>query len=543
LNRRGFVERVGILAATLGVVPLLPAQAEPALIRRTRCPADRALELAEATFSDLADGMASGRLTSRQIVDAYLARIEAIDRTGPSINAILELNPDATRIADALDVERTERGPRSPLHGIPILVKDDIGTADRMHTSAGSLALASSIAPRDAFVVEKLRDAGCVILGKANMSEWANARGRSSVGGWSGRGRLTHNPYVLDRSAGGSSSGTAAAVSANLAPAALGTETMGSIISPASLCGVVGVKPTVGLVSRAGTIPVSITQDTVGPVCRTVRDAAMLLSAISGPDPRDPATSAIPSGLDRNYTKALDPTSLKGARIGVARNLFGGSAVADRVANRAIEAIRGAGAVIVDNANIETAEAIWTFDSEVLSFEIKATLNAYLASLGPSSPVRSLTDLIEFDNRNVDREMEWFGQETFLYAQSKGSIDSPEYAATLATVRKLARDQGIDATLAKHNVEALVAPAQSPAWITDVLLGDNNNVATYTTSAAAGYPSLTVPAGDVSGLPVGLLFMGAAWSEARLLGLAFAFEQLVQARRTPEFLATIQVRP
>ena len=268
-----------------------------------------------------------------------------------------------------------------------------------------------------------------------------------------------------------------------------------------------------------------------------------ITSCIAGPDPRDPATSAIPAGLDRNYAKALDPTSLKGARIGVARNLFGGSAVADRVANRAIEAIRGAGAVIVDNANIETAEAIWTFDSEVLSFEIKATLNAYLASLGPSSPVRSLTDLIEFDNRNVDREMEWFGQETFLYAQSKGSIDSPEYAATLATVRKLARDQGIDATLAKHNVEALVAPAQSPAWITDVLLGDNNNVATYTTSAAAGYPSLTVPAGDVSGLPVGLLFMGAAWSEARLLGLAFAFEQLVQARRTPEFLATIQVRP
>jgi amidase len=536
VQRRAFLGAGALALAGLALPESVARAASP----RTRARALVATELEEASFGDLAEAMSSGRLTSRAIVEGYLANIAAIDRSGPTLNSILELNPDAIAIAEALDAERMEKGARGPLHGIPILVKDDIGTADRMHTSAGSLALAESIALSDAFVVQRLREAGCVILGKTNMSEWANTRGRGAPGGWSGRGHATRNPYVLNRSTGGSSSGTAAAVSANLTAAALGTEAMGSIVTPSSLCGVVGMKPTVGLVSRDGTITISQTQSTVGPVCRTVRDAATLLTAIAGPDPRDPVTA---DSADKavDYTKSLDPKSLSKARLGVARNYFGVSVHADRVANRALEAMRAAGATLVD-VEIETADAVWAFDAELQSYELKAGIDEYLASLGPKSPVRSLADVIEYNDRHSDRELERFGQETFIYAQSRRGLDSAEYRNTLQLVRKMARDDGLDAPLKKHNLDAIVAPTQSPAWLTDLLLGDNAGLTSYVPAAAAGYPSITVPAGDVAGLPVGILFMGAAWSDARLLSLAFAFEQLVQARRTPQFLPEIRFR-
>ncbi len=499
--------------------------------------------LTEVTFNELAEGLETGRWTSRSLTEAYLAAIDMFDRRGPSVNTILELNPDALEIADALDEERKTSGPRSRLHGIPILLKDNIGTADRMHTSAGSLALADSFAPKDAFVVERLRAAGCIMLGKANMSEWANARGRAAIGGWSGRGRLTRNPYALDRSAGGSSSGGAAAVAANLVPASIGTETMGSIVTPSALCGIVGLKPTVGLVSRSGIIPVSYTQDTAGPMCRTVRDAAMLLSVLSAPDPDDPFTTEGSIRRTTDYTTFLDPDGLRGARIGVARNLFGTSLVADRVIERALDAMRTAGAVIIENADIETADLVWPADSEVLSYELKASLNEYLTSLGPDSPVRSLRDLIAFNIRHSDQEMMWFGQETFLYAESKGPLTSSDYRQQLAIVRELARTRGIDATIEKHRLHAIVAPTQSPAWLIDVLLGDNASLGSFVTAAAAGYPMLTVPAGEVAGLPVGMLFMGSAWSEGTLLKLGYGFEQTVRARRVPTFLPSVSVRP
>jgi amidase len=548
MGRRGFLGTAAAAAAALSVPSPLLALSRADASRRLGSPVVglgesgfRALE--EVTFSELAEGLDNGRWTSRSLLELYLDAIDRLDRRGPALNTILELNPDARDIADALDEERRTKGKRSELHGIPILVKDNIGTADKMHTSAGSLALADSFAPKEAMLVTRLRAAGCIIIGKSNMSEWANARGRDAIGGWSGRGRLTRNPYALDRSAGGSSSGTAAAVSANLVPAAIGTETMGSIVTPASLCGIVGMKPTVGLVSRAGIIPVSYTQDSAGPMCRTVRDTAMLLSAIAGADPDDSATTAGTVRRVTDYTMFLNPDGLRGARIGVARNLFGVSLVADRVIERALDAMRAAGAVIVDNANIETADAIWGVDSEVLSYELKASLNAYLATLGPKSPVKTLRDLIAFNIKHSDQEMLWFGQETFVYAESRGPLSSPDYQRQLAMVRELSRTRGIDATLAKHNVEAIVAPTQGPAWLTDMLLGDNASIGAYVTASAAGYPTISVPAGEVSGLPVGMLFMGAAWSEGTLLKLAYGFEQTVRARRPPAFLTSIPIRP
>lgn len=542
LGRRGFVGRVGACVALGALAPAL--RAEEALARAgAHAVPPGTQEFHEISLGELSEGLANGRWTSRAIVEWYLDAIERIDRDGPELNSILEVNPEALAIADALDAERKAKGPRSPLHGVPILLKDNIGTADKLHTSAGSLALATSVAPRDAFVVERLRAAGCLMLGKSNMSEWAAARGRGAIGGWSARGSITRNPYALDRSAGGSSSGTAAAVSANLAPAALGTETMGSIMSPSAICGIVGLKPTVGLVSRAGIIPVSATHDSVGPMTRTVRDAAILLSLIAGRDPRDATTADAAEYAAKDYTSFLDPEGLRGARIGVARNLFGASVVADRVIELALDTMAAAGAVIVDPADLDSAEGIWAFDAEVLSYELKAGLDAYFASLGPSSPVKSLRDLIAFNARNSDRELIWFGQETLQYAESKGPLTSPEYQRMLQLVRQLARAQGIDATLQQYKLDAIVAPTDSPAWLIDVLLGDNAVQGSYVVAAAAGYPSITVPAGDVAGLPVGMLFMGSAYSEGTLLRLAYAFEQRVRARRAPTFLPSIQVRP
>jgi amidase len=545
VDRRGFVERL----AALAVAPALLSDdgAGPSGVAETAADAattmTRVSELDEVTLSELAEAMSNGRLTARGIVDIYLDAIARVDRAGPQINSILEVNPDAREIASQLDAERREKGPRSRLHGIPILLKDNIGTTDKLHTSAGSLALAESFAPREAFVVERLRAAGAIILGKSNMSEWANARGRSSIGGWSGRGGLTRNPYALDRSSGGSSSGTAAAVAANLAPAALGTDTGGSIVSPASMCGVVGMRPTVGLVSRSGLIPISFTTDTIGPMTRTVRDAAILLETIAGADRNDPTTAESGRSGSLQFSADLSPNALRGARIGVARNLFGANVTADRVAERAIEAIQACGATIVDDADIETYDDLWGFAAEVLLYELRPALNGYLASLGPKSPVKDLEELIRFNVSHSDRELVWFGQETFESALGRGPLTSPEYLNALQLMRRLARDAGIDATLAKHRCDALVAPAQSPAWLIDVLLGDNTVLGSFVASAAAGYPSISVPAGDVAGLPVGLLFMGTAWSDAKLLQYAFAFEQRVRARRAPTFLPSISARP
>ncbi|MBX3175637.1 MAG: amidase [Gemmatimonadaceae bacterium] len=540
-SRRSFLQQATASAAAFALAPSLGQGGDAPAPVRVSAAASLDNELHEVTLSTLSEAMSTGRKTSRSITELYLKAIREIDRDGPRLNSVIELNPDALAEATRLDEEREGRGARSKLHGIPILLKDNIGTADRMRTSAGSLALADYHPSEDAHVVQRLRDAGCVLIGKANMSEWAGARGSSAIVGWSGRGGQTCNPYALDRSPGGSSSGTAAAVSASFAAAAVGTETMGSIVSPSSLCGIVGMKPTVGLVSRSGIIPVSFTQDTAGPMARTVRDAAMLLTVMAGPDPADAST--VEAGERRqDYTAVLDPDGLRGARIGVARNLFGLSAHADRAANLALAHLRAGGATLVDPVEIATAPGIWTFDAEVLSYELKASLDAYLKSADPSAPVRSLADVIAFNTRNRDREMMWFAQETFEYAQTKGPLTDPEYQHALALVRKMSRTDGIDATLRRHRLDAIVAPTQSPAWLTDNLLGDNTMLGSFVTPAAAGYPSLTVPCGDVSGLPVGLLFIGTAFSEATLLRLGFAFEQRAQARRAPTFLETIQLR-
>jgi amidase len=550
-DRRDFLQLGGLSLGALFVPSVLAdplaRSADPHPDRDASAPvaAPRAgaIEFAESNIAELSAGIRAQRYTSVELVQWYLEEIDRIDTAGPALNSILEKNPEALTVAAALDAELRERGPRGLLHGLPVLLKDNIETGDRLHSSAGSLALAEHIAAADATLVAKLRAAGAVILGKANMSEWANARGRASIGGWSGRGRLTRNPYALDRSTGGSSSGTAAAVSANLCVAAVGTETMGSIINPASLCGVVGVRPTVGLVSRHGLIPVSITQDTAGPITRTVRDAALMLSVLAGADPADPITNDPARPESTDYSAFLDPDGLRGARIGVARNLFGQSLVADRVIDRALESIAAAGATVVDPADIETAEGIWTFDAEVLSFELKAALDAYLKKLPPGLPVHSLRELIAFNVQHSDQELAWFGQETFEYAEQKGPLSSADYQRALTLVRQLARTQGIDATLSKHRLDAIVAPASTPAWLSDMLLGDNTQLGSFVTAAAAGYPAVTVPAGDVAGLPVGLLFMGTAWSEGTLLKLAYAFEQRVRARRVPSFLPSIRVRP
>jgi len=473
-SRREFLGRSASLAASVALTPSVIERAGH--IAHAQAAAAPAFEFDEISISELGDGIANGRWTVRRVVEGYLERIQEIDRAGPRINAILELNPDALAIAAELDAELAGKGPRGPLHGVPILLKDSIGTKDRMHTSAGSLALANSFAPKDAHVTAQLRRAGAVIIGKANMSEWANARGRTSTSGWSGRGGLTRNPYALDRSPGGSSSGTAAAVASNTVVAAIGTETIGSIMSPAAVCGIVGLKPTVGLVSRAGIIPVSFTQDSVGPMTRTVRDAAILLSALAGRDPEDAATSESEGRVEADYTKFLDPAALKGVRIGIPRNLYGQHYAADRVIQRGIETLRAAGAVIIDPVEIETAEALWAFDAEVLMYELKAALNDYLSKL-PNSPIKSLADIIRYNNQHAEREMRWFGQESFLFAQERGPLTSPGYVQALAMVRRLARDQGIDATMKKHNLDALLAPTQSPAWISDPILGDSGELA------------------------------------------------------------------
>ncbi len=500
----------------------------------------RSFELHEITSADIQAGLKSGRFTARSLVEKYLSRISAIDKKGPAVNAVIEWNPDATAIAEALDREYKSKGPRGPLHGVPVLIKDNIDTHDKMRTSAGSLALAESIAPRDAFIVERLRAAGAVILGKTNLSEWANFRSSHSVSGWSGRGGQTRNPYVLDRNPSGSSSGSGVATAANLCAMAVGTETDGSVISPSAMCSLVGIKPTLGLVSRSGIIPIAHSQDTAGPMARTVRDAALLLNVLAGVDPRDPATVES-HGQPSDYTRYLDARGLHGARIGVARKFFGGTAKTDAVIEECLGVMKRLGAELVDPADLPSQSNYREFEFEVLAYEFKADLNGYLAGLDRSVPVRSLSDLIAFNEKHRDREMPLFGQETLSEAEKKGPLTDKVYLDALEKNHERSRAQGIDAVISKYKVDAIVAPTSGPAWPIDWVLGDREVPDCTGPAAMAGYPHITVPAGFVMGLPVGISFFGPRWSEPVLLSFAYAFEQATKARRAPKFLNTVQI--
>jgi amidase len=538
-DRRSFLQTALATGAAAVLYPALGAGRE-IIGSVVPQPADvKPFELDEITIPELQDGMKSGRFTARSLAEKYLARIDEIDKRGPAVNAIIELNPDALSIADALDQERKAKGPRGPLHGIPVLIKDNIDTADRMMTTAGSLALVGSKPPKDSFVAQRLRAAGAVILGKTNLSEWANTRSSHSTSGWSGRGGLTRNPYALNRNACGSSSGTGAGISANLAAGGIGTETDGSIVCPSSANGLAGIKPTVGLVSRAGIIPISHSQDGAGPMCRTVRDAAILLGALTGVDPNDAATAASAGKSQRDYAQFCDPNGLKGARIGVARKYFGFNDAVDALMEQALDVIKKQGATLVDPADLETHGKFDDTEATVLMYELKADLNAYLARLGPSAPVRTLKDIIDFNDRNREKEMPYFGQDLFLKAQSKGALTDKEYVDALAKNHQLAGKEGIDALMDKNQLDAIVAPTGGPAWLTDLVTGDHFSGGSSNAAAVAGYPNINVTAGFIFGLPVGISFFGRAWSEPTLIKLAYSFEQATKARQTPRFVATI----
>jgi amidase len=497
----------------------------------------KSFEFDEVTIGELQDGMKSGKHTARSIAEKYLARIDAIDAHGPEIRSVIEANPDALAIAEAFDKERKAKGPRGPLHGIPVLIKDNIDTADRMMTTAGSLALVGAKPPKDSFVVQRLRAAGAVILGKTNPSEWANIRSSHATSGWSGRGGLTKNPFALDRNPCGSSSGTGAGISANLAALGVGTETDGSIVCPSSSNGLVGIKPTVGLISRSGIIPISHTQDSAGPMCRTVRDAAILLGAMTGVDPDDAATAASAGKSYADYTQFLN-SSKAGMRIGVVRKYFGFSEAVDALMERAIDVLKKNGAVIVDPADIATTTKTGDNETKVLLYELKADLNAYLARLGPSAPVHTLKEVIEFNEKNASKEMPYFGQDMFIKAEAKGDLKTQEYLNALTNNLRLARQEGIDATMDKFQLDALVGPTGGPAWVTDLVNGDNAAGQTSSAAAVACYPSVSVPMGYVFGLPVGISFFGRAWSEPTLINLAYGFEQATNVRKAPKFLST-----
>ncbi len=536
MKRKDFL-KVGVLGgamAGLGVGVSACKPEKQKTIAKTVKPGD--FELDEITVDQLQDAMKSGKYTSESVTKMYLDRIHEIDKNGPTLNTVIELNPDAIDIARKLDQERAQGKIRGPLHGVPIMIKDNIDTADKMMTTAGALAMVGNIAGKDSFIAQKLREAGAVILAKTNLSEWANFRSTHSSSGWSGRGGQTRNPNVLSRNPCGSSSGSGAGASANLCTIAIGTETDGSIVCPSSLNGVVGVKSTVGLWSRSGIIPISHSQDTPGPMARTVRDAAILLGALTGVDPRDPATSESKGHSYTDYTRFLDPNGLKGARIGVARNFKGFNKDTEDIFEAAIEAMKKAGAVIVDPANIEPKEkGGGDAEFQVLLYEFKADLNKYLETANPNIKVRTLKDIIEFNKEHKAESMPYFGQDILIMAEKKGPLTEKAYHEALAKSHRVSRDEGIDATMKKYNLDAIVAPTAGPAWTTDVINGDHDTGGSSSSAAMAGYPDITVPAGYIYDLPVGISFFGSAWSEPKLLKYAYAFEQATKARRKPAF--------
>ena len=500
-------------------------------------PADVAeFELAEISVLELRAGLESGRWTTRSLCEAYLERIAAIDAGGPALNTVIEVNPDALRDAETLDRERREGKVRGPLHGIPAMLKDNIATADGMQTTAGSLALEGAGAPRDSWVAARLRAAGALLIAKTNLSEWANFRSTRSTSGWSARGGLTRNPYFLERNPCGSSSGSGAAVSAGIAPLAIGTETNGSIVCPSSINGVVGVKPTVGLVSRAGIVPIAHTQDTAGPMARTVADAAAMLGPLTGRDALDEATQASDGRSHGDYAQFLDSDSLRGARIGLLREYWSRHAGIDALLDESVAAMRDAGAELIDIGELPGIESTNRPGFELMLFEFKANLNLYLGALEPDAPVRTLSDVIRFNEENRDREMPYFGQDILEAADEKGPLTESGYREALAQSRDVAR-AAIDNTVGSHALDAFFAPTTGPAWVTDLVHGDRSTFRGCSSAAArAGYPHVTVPGGSVFGLPVGVSFFGPAWSEPRLLALAHAYEQATRHRLQPRFL-------
>jgi amidase len=543
LSRRSFIGAGAAVAIRIRTGAEPPHESAAESTETSRQAQTPAFALDEVTIDDLQKRMRDGTETAQSLTQQYLSRIDAIDQRGPAINSVIELNPDALSIAAQLDTERKDGKLRGPLHGIPVLIKDNIDTADRMHTTAGSLAIADNIAARDSFVAERLRAAGAVILGKTNLSEWANFRSGHSSSGWSGRGGQTRNPYALDRTPSGSSSGSGSATAANCCVVAIGTETDGSVTSPAAAAALVGIKPTVGLISRSGIIPIAHSQDTAGPMTRTVRDAAILLGALTGVDPRDPATRASTGHSLADYTGSLDPNGLRGARIGVARKRYSGYSVeTDKLLDAAIDLMKQHGAVVVDPADIATVGQTDESEFVVLMYEFKADLNAYLGQLKPNVTVRSLADVIAFNTKNADRELRYFGQEIMTSSQKKGPLTEKKYLDALAKNRRAMGPQGIDATMTKFRLDAIVAPTQGPAWLIDLVNGDSSGGGSFTSPAAcAGYPHVTVPMGFVRGLPVGLSFVGRAWSEPTLLKLSYAFEQASPARRKPTFVPTAHI--
>jgi amidase len=505
-------------------------------------PVEGGLQMKELTIAQIGEKLRAGELTARTITEMYLSQIEQLDKEGPALNSIIELNPEALKIADALDSELQHNGPRGPLHGVPILIKDNIDTADRMTTTAGSLALEGSIAPVDSFVAHRLRVAGAIILGKTNLSEWANFRSTNSTSGWSSRGGQTRNPYALDRNPCGSSSGSGVAVAANLCAAAIGTETDGSIICPSHVNGIVGIKPTIGLVSRSGIIPIAHSQDTAGPMARTVADAAALLGALTGQDPRDPATKASDGRRHADYTQFLDANGLQGTRIGVARHFFGFHAKVDHLMQTCVEEMARLGAEIIDLADADAAADLGESELEVLLYEFKTDLDAYLAGLRPDVAVHSLADVIEFNERHRERVMPYFGQERMLDAAEKGPLTDEAYRKALDRCRQITRDEGLDKALREKQLDAIVAPSGRPAWLTDLVNGDMGSHGSSAPAAVAGYPNITVPAGYIFGLPVGISFFSGAFQEPTLIKLAYAFEQVTNVRQPPRFVPTVDLQ-
>ena len=540
MNRRVFVQK-SAAAAALSALAIHGSSCRIASEDGIRHSSVPGFEFDAYSIQDLHQGLRRRKFSVRELTSAFLKRMDSIDSKGPKLKSVLCVNPDALEQANALDEELRRSGPRGPLHGIPILIKDNINTHDRMPTTAGSLALAASFPEQDATLVTRLREAGAVILGKTNLSEWANFRGSRSISGWSGVGGQTRNPHVLDRSPSGSSSGSACAVAASLCAAAVGTETDGSIISPSSFCGVVGLKPTVGLISRSGIIPISSSQDTAGPMARTVSDAAWLLDFLAGRDSKDLATSAIPSGESSGYASSLIGASLKGMRIGVARRYFGFHPGVDEVMETGLRALKREGAELVDPIEVPDNSGLGDAEYQVMLFEFKAGLNAYLASLPSNAPVRSLDQLIAFNLSHSERELCFFGQQTLIAAAAKAGLDDPKYIEARQRCVRWSKDEGIDALLQKYKLDAITAPSGGPAHTLDHLTGDRWLGGSSTLAAVAGYPAITVPCGNVFGLPVGISFFSGAWKERTLLRMAHAFEQASRARQAPRLLPTLDL--